>query len=394
MNFKNMNKNKKILLHLSLISGIGPKIVLKIIKKFFDDFSKKQINSQIRNLDINLTILYEYKITDLMQVFSLTENIAKKFYYGLQDYSNLEKELNLIEKHKIELLSFLDFDYPELLKEIYAPPIILYCRGMNILNNPKNIAVVGARKSNFYAKQVIENLIPELILNDWQVVSGGAIGADCIAHEVTLNNNGKTVAVLGSGLLNLYPSSNEKLFEKIVENNGCLISPFSLQSPPDKGNFPARNRIISGLSQGCLVVQAAKKSGALITAQFALEQGRQVFAVPGSIYDELSLGCHEIIKQGAKIVSCIDDILEEFISIQKLEKKQTKDSEKNLKKVKPDSEVKSEEDLFLAYLNDPITIDELSLKTGLTLVDLQDKLFDLQLKGNIKQNFAGSWQRI
>lgn len=389
-----MTNNKLTLLHLSLIYGVGPKTVLKIVKSFFDSFAQRQVNSQIRNLNINLENLYQYKTSDFIYKFGFSQGLAQKIYEGLQDRSILDRELQLIEKHQIKLFSFLDFDYPEILKEIYLPPIIIYCKGAFLSNDHKKIAIVGARKSNFYAKQVIQNIVPDLIAKKWQIVSGGAIGADSMAHEETLNAGGKTVAVLGSGLLNLYPSSNEKLFERIVDNGGSLVSPFPLQSPPEKGNFPARNRIISGLSQGCLVVQAAKRSGALITAHFALEQGRQVFAIPGPVYDELSIGCHEIIKHGAKIVSCAQDILEEFELMQPLKSNEITDTDSEKVDVVASEVCVTDVDPFVNNLNNPITIDELSVKTGLSLVELQDKLFDLQLDGKIKQNFAGSWQRV
>jgi len=390
-----MNKNRLVLLHLSLISGVGPKVVLKIVKNFFDDFYANQPNSQIRNLDIDLQELYQCKAFDFSQKFELSLNIGQKLFEGLRDKEILEKELALIEKHEIGLFSFLDLEYPEILKEIYLPPTILYSKGAKLDVQGKRLAIVGARKSNLYAKQVIETLVPGLVENGWQIVSGGAIGADSMAHVATLNAKGKTVAVLGSGLLNMYPACNEKLFDKIVESGGVVCSPFPLQFPPEKGNFPARNRIISGLCQGCIVVQAARKSGALITASFALDQGRHVFAIPGSIHDELSLGCHEIIKQGAKPVSCVNDILEEFAPNLKVEevKPQQKEIPKE-EKVEKIVEESNEDDSLLGLLKHPCNIDELSVKSGLDLSQLQAKLFDLQLEGKVKQNFAGSWQKV
>ncbi|MFH1643696.1 MAG: DNA-processing protein DprA [bacterium] len=395
-----MNENTKILLHLSLIYGIGPSAALKIIKKLFDDFYFNSKNAQIRNLQINLQDIYLFREYDFIHRFGLSGNISKIVYDGLRDRSLLDKELSLIDKHKIKIVSFLDTDYPENLKEIYLPPIILYCKGADFLNYPKRLAVVGARKANNYAKQVLDCFVPELVVNGWQIISGGAIGADSLAHEATLKSKGKTIAVLGSGLLNLYPAQNKNLFDRIIENNGTLISPFPLQTAPDRGNFPARNRIISGISQGCMVVQAAIKSGALITAHFALEQGRQVFAVPGPIDDELSLGCHEIIKHGAKVVSCVSDILEEFDSCVHFTSIpcdlviEEKIDNQDISKVEAQLEIGDEQYYILRHLNNPVTIDELSTKTGLSLSELQEKLFDLQLENKIKQNFAGSWQRI
>jgi DNA processing protein len=252
----------------------------------------------------------------------------------------------------------------------------------------KNIAIVGARKSNFYADDVIKDLVPELIKNDFSIVSGGALGVDSRAHEQTLKSGGKTIAVFGSGLLNPYPLKNKDLFREIVKSGGTLVSPFPLLMEPRKGNFPARNRVIAGLSKGCIVVQAAKKSGALITAQFALEQGRHVFAIPGSIKDELSVGCHEIIKQGAKLVGGIDDILEEFGFVP------YNAAEEILKGVKDAKRVDEEVECILYNLQSACSIDELSVKTKLDLVFLQDKLFELQIAGKVEQNITGMWERI
>jgi len=203
----------------------------------------------------------------------------------------------------------LDKEYPALLKQIHLPPIILYCRGAKLSNN--NFSIVGSRKGSIYAENVCKHIIPKLI-DQYTIISGGALGVDSMAHKEAIKSGGRTVAVLGSGFLQPYPRENIDLFRAIVDNGGTVISPFNLKMEPLKGNFPARNRIIAGMSVGTLVVQAAVKSGAHITAAFALEQGREVFAVPGSIFEEISLGCHSLIQQGAKLVSCPEDILEEI----------------------------------------------------------------------------------
>ncbi len=179
----------------------------------------------------------------------MQQRTAQALFDGLQDKISLEKELNLIEKYQIELLTFLDEEYPQNLKEIYSPTIILYCKGAKLVGD-KNIAVVGARKADNYAKQVIDKLVPALVEKKYTIISGGALGADSMAHQATLDAKGKTVAVIGSGLLNFYPHSNKNLFREIVKNGGTLVSPFPLLAPPEKGNFPARNRVIAGLGFG------------------------------------------------------------------------------------------------------------------------------------------------
>jgi DNA processing protein len=317
--------------------------------------------------------------------FGFHENTASKIIDGIRDTSLLEKEKQLIQKHDVSLLTIVDDDYPELLKNINSPPMILYYQGSMPSPMKNSLAIVGARAANVYAKNALELIIPPLIAHDWNIVSGGALGVDTMAHEAALQNGGSTVVVLGSGLLRPYPYRNKKLFDTIAYKHGAIVSPFPLEMRPDRFNFPARNRIISGLSKGCLVVQAAQKSGSLITAHFALEQGRQVFAVPGSIFDPLSQGCHKILMQGAKPVSTAVDILEEFQASVTM-------VQKGIDFVAPFKPAKVVQDPFLAYLQDPKSIDDLCTKFSLALDQMQNKLFDLQLEGKIKQTPAGLWE--
>ncbi len=278
------------ILHLSLLPNIGPAAIIKFLSKF-DNF----------NININ----------DLLNVgFSAQQSVA--IIEGIENKKLLEDELFLIDKYKVGIVTIFDNNYPKLLKQIYLPPVILYYKGEE-LGEESKLAIVGSRKANSYSEKVCNYLVPELVKNDFTIVSGGAIGADSMAHKAALEVKGKTIVVLGSGLLSPYPVSNNELFKKVINNGGTLISSFALRTQPLKWNFPARNRVIAGLSKGCLVLQASKKSGAAITAQFALEQGRQVFAIPGSIFDEFSEGCHDLIKQGAKVVHSINDILEELL---------------------------------------------------------------------------------
>jgi DNA processing protein len=198
-----------------------------------------------------------------------------------------------------------------LLKQIYDPPPVLYVKGEKYMFNNSSLAVVGSRKSSTYGRNVAISFAKELASMEVNIVSGMARGIDSFAHKGAIDAGGPTTAVLGCGIDIVYPPENEKLMKKIFEC-GCVISSFPLASPPLSANFPARNRIISGLSLGTIVIEAAKKSGSLITADFALEQGREVFAVPGSIFSPYSRGTHKLIKQGAKLVENIDDILDEL----------------------------------------------------------------------------------
>lgn len=288
-----MNKNS-ILLHLSLIPQIGPATVLRILQQ-----------------KIPLASIYNYGTYDFIKRFGLSERIAQILVNGLKNKEDLETELELIKKYKISLLTIEDQEYPQQLKQIYLPPVVIYLKGAPLTTQIK-LAVVGSRKSDRYAQQAIELILPKIISFGFEVVSGGALGVDTLAHKETVKNNGKTIVVFGAGLMVPYPQQNKELFRAIANGNGTIISPFSLKTQPAKGNFPARNRIISGLSDGCFVVQAARKSGALITAKFALEQGKPIFALPGTINNELSEGCHYLINEGARLVSSSSDILDEF----------------------------------------------------------------------------------
>ena len=215
---------------------------------------------------------------------------------------------------KIEEISIESKDYPKQLKEIYEPPLKLYILGNKELLKDKGIAIVGARKATEYGRKVAEQISKQLSECGINVISGLALGIDTYAHLGTLQENciGKTIAVLGSGLDKIYPKENINLAKQIIKSGGCIISEYPIGTKPEKLHFPQRNRIISGLSQGVLVVEARERSGALITADFALEQGRDVFAVPGDINKENSKGTNDLIKQGARIVTSYMDIIYEI----------------------------------------------------------------------------------
>ena len=209
---------------------------------------------------------------------------------------------------KIEEISINSKEYPEKLKKIYDPPQKLYVLGNKNLLNQNGVAIVGSRKATPYGKKVAHNLAKELSGNGLIVISGLALGIDSYAHIGAIK--GGTIAVIGSGIDNIYPKANIELAREIIRNNGCIISEYSIGIKPEKLHFPQRNRIISGLSEGVVVVEANKKSGALITAEFALEQGKEVFAVPGDINKKQSEGTNQLIKDGAILLTSATDILE------------------------------------------------------------------------------------
>lgn len=228
---------------------------------------------------------------------------------------SLDKELALIKKFDLNVLTTDNSDYPENLKHISDPPILLYVKGRLNPQDKNSIAIVGSRLASFYGLSCAEKFAAELVDYGFTVTSGMARGIDTAAHRGALKKHGRTIAVIGSGFNRVYPPENKELCEEI-SRQGAVISEFPVDSAPLPCNFPRRNRVISGLSLGVVVVEAARNSGALITADFALEQGREVFALPGKVDSFTSFGTNELIKQGAKLVSCVDDIIEEFLSVQ------------------------------------------------------------------------------
>jgi DNA processing protein len=224
----------------------------------------------------------------------------------------IDNLLNDYASKNIHLITFFDDDYPMELKTIYQPPWILFARGdLSLLRNTKSLAVVGSRNASSYGIEAIEYLFPSLIGKNIQIVSGLAKGIDAHAHKTAIKLGGKTIGVIAGGFYNLYPKENIKLAEYMMEKH-LVLSEYPPVTMPAKWQFPMRNRIISGLSQGTLVIEARKKSGSLITADFALNEGRDVFAVPGSILTPDSDGVHYLIQQGAKLVKSSEDILEEL----------------------------------------------------------------------------------
>ncbi|HBA26331.1 MAG TPA: DNA-protecting protein DprA [Nitrospinae bacterium] len=247
---------------------------------------------------------------ELMEVDGIREKTANSIKsFRLEE--EIKSELNRIEKSGVNVITTNDNDYPSSLKTIYAPPPVLYIKGKIIENDAIAVAVVGSRSPTTYGKLVTEKISMELSERDITIISGMARGIDSIAHKSAIVGGGRTIAVLGCGLNVIYPPENFKLMDEII-SHGAAISEFPMSERPDKMNFPQRNRIISGLSLGTLIIEAAEKSGSLITARHAVEQGREVFAVPGSINSLKSKGTNRLIKSGAKLVEGAEDIIDEF----------------------------------------------------------------------------------
>ncbi|MDD2689839.1 MAG: DNA-processing protein DprA [Candidatus Omnitrophica bacterium] len=314
----------------------------------------------------------------LMAVSGIGEKIAHKIASLKKE--DLDKEFASVKKLGLKIMIQNDPDYPRNLKYMYDPPIVLYVKGEIKSEDNLSIAIVGSRRASFYGLSCAEKFAGELSNKGFTIVSGMARGIDSYAHRGALKAGGRTVAVMGSGFNQIYPPENEELAEEIAQN-GAVISEFSLDMPPKKENFPCRNRLISGLSLGVLVVEAARNSGALITADFALEQGREVFALPGKVDSDTSFGTNKLIKEGAKLVSSCDDILEEFM-LPASNVSQDKEAKAELKSVLPDRE---ESQLYDLISGQSINLDELIGKTNLDIASISDILLRLQMKKLIRQ---------
>mgnify|MGYP000400660977 CR=1 FL=1 len=257
------------------------------------------------------TDVFALPATELIH-YGLTEpQIA---YFRRPDWQYIERLMAWMHSHRVLLVPYGSPHYPELLASTARPPVALFVKGqLNLLQRPQ-IAFVGSRNPSHYGKQVTQYLIQQLASTQVCITSGLAIGIDGLAHKAALQSDCPTIAVLGSGFQHLYPKRHVRLADEIAEN-GLLITEFLPDVPPIQHNFPRRNRIIAGLTNGTVVVEAAIKSGSLITAQFSLEEGRDVFAVPGNIFNPLSAGTHHLIQQGAKLISSAADIVEDYLSM-------------------------------------------------------------------------------
>mgnify|MGYP001136376683 CR=1 FL=1 len=365
-----MDKNSAYLL-LNLLPDIGPWRIKRLIEHF----------GEIENV-------FSASLNDLCKVEDIGEILAKRILSAPKEV-DLDKELHLIEKYQVRIITWDSPDYPANLKTLPDPPAVIYLRGELKDEDIFAISIVGTRRATVYGKTVTEKLASGLAEARITVISGLARGIDTSAHQTAINAKGRTIAVLGNGLAVHYPPENRKLEEKII-TSGALISEFPMTSSPDRANFPRRNRIIAGLSFGVVVIEADIKSGALITARLALEQGREVFAVPGNIFSACSRGTHMLIKQGAKLVEETEDIIEEIIPLKERWQAQQK-------KPKPvaDENLTSEEKKIYTYLpSEPVSIDFLLERVSLPIGKISQLLLSLEMKGLIKPLAGKMYQRL
>lgn len=305
----------------------------------------------------------------------------------------LGREMKLVERCGAKVISYFDSGYPANLKEIYDPPIVLYVKGAFTDEDGYSIGIVGSRRASRYGLQTAQRLGCELAERGFTVVSGLARGIDAAGHKGALKAKGRTIAVLGSGLSNIYPEEHMKLADEIAKA-GAVVSEFPMATEPYKDNFPRRNRIISGLSLGVIVVEAAKNSGALITTDFALEQGRELFAVPGQAQAATASGTNMLIRQGAKLVESADDVIEELGDMIKGRMKAAASEGRGEKMSKTASALNRTEAKIFETLSDaPVSIDEIVDETELPVTEAMSCLTKLELKGIVARLPGKSYVR-
>jgi len=359
----------ELLLHISLIPGIGAGSIEKLLS-YSDD------------------LVYGADQMQLMR-WGMTQQYAQLLYQGLRDMPLLRQEQEAIERAHVRVITLQNPEYSHYLRAIHRPPLVLYVQGSLSLLQDSAVAIVGSRMARGYGREAIESIVPPVVRAGWAVISGGARGIDAYAHQETLKAQGKTVAVLGSGLLQPYPAEHRSLFERIASEGGAVISPFPLNMSPVPGNFPARNRIIAGMSRACIIVQAAIKSGALITAAHALAEGRDVGAVPGSIFDPLSAGCHRLLRDGAVPITSPSDV-EELIGVTS---SQQHHGSAIFGAIKSEVKQGSSDDIVVAC-KEPKSFDELLEVVGCEVHILHQRIWDLQVNGIIEQTCSGLWRLI
>ena len=357
---------------LNMIPGVGSSTFRRLLKFFGSP-----------------EVVLKASLKDLNRLKGLTPAVCQSIIDS-RDKLPIQKELDLIQRHNCKVITIQDESYPANLKAIYDPPPLLYVKGDLLPVDSSAISVVGTRTASSYGKMTAEKLSGHLAVRGFTIVSGMAYGIDTAAHEGALNAGGRTIAVMGNGLSFIYPERNAGLLERIV-SSGAAISEFPMATKPLKVNFPIRNRLISGMSFGTLVVEAPKRSGALLTAYCALEQDREVFAVPGQISSEMSSGAHELIKQGAKLVESVEDILEELP-----DRKLQPLAEENFKLEEKKMEIQlsgDERRIWDAIGTSQIHIDEISRKSALPSYKVSAVLVMLELKGLVQQSSGKMFTR-
>jgi DNA processing protein len=354
-----MKNNTKYWVGFNLVKGIGPVRLEKLLQYFGD-----------------IQTAWEARSYHL-QAAGLNDNLVKRIS-EIRNRVSLDELEQKLRAQGIQVLTWDDSAYPDRLRQIIQSPFVLYIKGQILAEDAWAVAIVGTRRYSSYGRQVAENLSHTLARNGITIISGLARGIDGIAHRTAIDAGGRTIAVLGSGMDILYPSEHRALAEEI-SNKGALISDYPLGTPPDGSNFPPRNRIISGLSKIIIVIEAGERSGALITANYAAEQGKEVFAVPGKISAPMSKGTNLLIKQGAHPLLDPQDVLDLL--------NMTLVAEQRVIRRALPSDPK-EAVLYQAVGEEPLHVDEICSQVNLPIEEVTSTLALMELKGMVRKTFG------
>ncbi len=357
-------ENREALVALNLIENVGPVRVRQLLEHFGEASAILGASKQ-----------------QLLQARNIGEETADAIS-SWEKNIDLKAELKRMDEYGCHVVTQAEPEYPELLRQIYDPPVVLYVKGQLLAKDKNSVAMVGSRMTTHYGMEVARKLAYQLAYLGVTVISGGARGIDSAAHQGALSGNGRTIAVLGTGINLVTPPENAELFQRIAAN-GAVVTQFPFNRPPDKQSFPIRNRIVAGMTLGTVVVEANLSSGALITANFANEYGRQVFAVPGRIDSPRSKGCHELIKKGAKLCESAEDILSEFEYLFPPSNRPPGVSETG---VLPALELSgNEQKIYDTLDHEEVSIDEVIRQSGLPSSAVSVALLSLEMKRLIRQ---------
>ncbi len=362
-------------LQLSFTPGIGPTTVLRLLEELGD--AGKVLHCSRR---------------ELQQIPNIGQRTSMAIEQSQQRRSELADELAYCRERKIHILCYAQPEYPAILREIPAPPLVLFCEGnLSAITSlpPTSLAVVGTRHPTLYGQRVTRQLVSKLTRKGFTIVSGLARGIDRVAHEAALDEYGVTIAVLGSGLKNIYPASHVELANRITEH-GLIVSEVLPSATPHSRLFPRRNRIISGLSAGTLVIEAALRSGALITARHAMEQNREVMAVPGMIDTAVASGCNKLIKDGAQLVESSDDILDALSFRSGTHSTLPPDEPSVVQQIRIQDLSATEQAILSSIPESPMLIDMLEIPDGISTGKLLSTLTTLELKRFISRPTSNS----
>lgn len=358
-----MDEESKALLHLSLTKGIGSATYRALHERFG-----------------SASAILNARKTDLGDIPGIGPKLADELARS-RDSVDIDKELALAQEHGVNIIPCTHQHYPQNLKAIYDPPLVLYIKGEINPKDVLSIAIVGSRRCSYYGESQSKRLARLLGQSGFTIVSGLARGIDTAAHQGALESDARTIAVMGCGLGRVYPRENRELAERI-SCQGAVVSELPMLTPPNEKNFPPRNRLISGLSLGVVVVEAGQRSGALITAHWALEQGKEVFAVPGQVDSPYSRGTNRLLKEGAKLVEDLNDIIEELGPLAETLSIDEKEDIQDPRSLALNSQEKK---LFSLLSSRPKTIDEITEESQLPAANVASTLMILEIRKLVKQ---------